>query len=514
MSQPRARRLLTTLAAVVLAACVPLTPPIPPTAKAPEIADFSTLKPGTPRTTVAATLGAANRVLVTETVEVYSLTGVESYQAFLLMAPVFPGLAFDIVVEGEQVFHVLARYDASGRLTGLDWERGEAVHGRSAGQPGRILPRDSSDPHSLAKAPVARQASWQGKRVLVSDDGRRGLVLTLSGTDDVLMWRRLASAQLRDLDSGTPLGPVVEPPRSRLPLAALLADGRVAGVCDDFTLCLWDGATGQIESSVALARRGGFFPGRNAALAIAPEPGATQLAVTDRFDALALFSVPSLSAIPLRTLGGLAIPAWAGDTLVVAERVGMDRVRFTGGTSGRVLLETMHQMRGMSLTEPVDLPMGFGGAVKIYRWAAIHGEPAEGFFGLSQDGLRLALNRRSHVELYRRTDRSAAFALEAVMLLPPNYDDAHLMPVGTIGFSADGSRLAAGFGTLLVWDLATGREILRLLPGRAADDAGGTIDLAHGLHLLPDGRRFVTADGLFEIVEPATIAPVQEPDTS
>jgi WD40 repeat protein len=309
---------------------------------------------------------------------------------------------------------------------------------------------------------------------------------------------------LLDLDAGTPLGPVVEPPEARTSIAALLADGRVAGVCEDFALCLWDGATGRVESSVALARRGGFFPGRNAPVAIAPEPGATRIAVTDRFDELALFDVPSLSPTPLRTLKGLAIPAWAGDALVVAERVGTDRVRFTGVASGRVLLETTHQMRGMSLTEPVELPFG-GGAARIYRWAAIHGEPAEGFFALSADGLLLALNRRSHVELYSRANPSAVFSLEEVMLLPPNYDEEHLVPVGTVRFSDDGSRLAAGFGTLLVWDLTTGREILRLVPesgGRVPDGAGGTIDLAHGFHLLSDGRRFATADGLYRIVEP------------
>jgi hypothetical protein len=505
-----------TLAAVVLVACVPLTPPIPPRTQAPEAADISALEPGTPRATVAATLRATNRVLEAETFEVYSVSGIESYQAFLMMVPVFPGIAPGVAVQGEEVVHVLARYDAAGTLTRLDWERGEAAHDRAAGQPGRIVPRESSDPVARGRALAEPLASWDGQRILVSSDGRRGLVLRVSGGADIIAIQRLDSAQLRDLATGTPVGPAVTPPESRLSLASLLADGRVAGVCEDFTLCLWEGATGRIETSVALAKRGGFFPGRNAPVAIAPEPGATRIAVTDRFDELALFEVPALSATPLRTLGGLAIPAWAGEALVVAERMGMDRVRFTDGTSGRILLETAHQMRGMSLTEPVDLPMGFGGAVKMYHWSALRADPSEGFFALSRDGLRLALNRKSHVELYSRTDPNAAFALEAVMLLPPNYDEAHLLPVGTIGFSADGSRLAAGFGTLLVWDLATGREILRLVPeglGGIPDGAGGLIDLAHGFHLLPDGRRFVTADGLYEIVEPATLALAPEPDT-
>jgi hypothetical protein len=154
------RRLMPILAAVVLASCVPLTPPIPPTTRAPEIADFLALKPGTPRATVAAALGATNRVLEASAAEVYSVSGIESYQAFLMMAPVFPGLAFGVVVEGEEVFHVLARYDASGTLIGLDWERGEAAYGRAAGYPGRIVPRESSDPGSLGRAAVVRQASW------------------------------------------------------------------------------------------------------------------------------------------------------------------------------------------------------------------------------------------------------------------------------------------------------------------------------------------------------------------
>jgi hypothetical protein len=476
------------------AGCVPVTPVVPPITAPVALTDVRGLERGTPRETVLATLGEQNRVLATDRTEIYVVQSIEGYQVWVIVLAALPMLATT-----GYAWHVLADYDAQGSLQRLAWERSGSAVGGAKG-PSDFMPLDRGGDVAPGPASAERLVGWQGRRVVLSPDGRRALVVQLSGDDTIIAVHRPIAAQLWDLEAREALGPQVRPPHRLDGPLALFDDGHVAGACVGGQVCLWDARTGEVRWSVAAEGAGGFFGPSGFPVGLAAAPGDAGLAVTDDQPLLRLVDRRAGGTILSRRLTGLSLPAWAGDRAIVAEALPSGGVRFTDVADDRTLLETAHHLRG-SLTG-ISEARGLTRA-SMMRSAAATAMPAEGLFAVAADGLRLALNRQTHVEVYSRADPTAAFRLWRVYLLPVFVDIEDLFPLGTIGFSADGRRLAAGYGTLTVWDLDDDREILRLVPSRPAGlpVPAGEIDLVHGFRFLPDGRHFVTANGLYAIVE-------------
>jgi hypothetical protein len=476
----------------LLASCVPvpITPQLQTTTAQMDPTGMPALETGRPREAVLAALGGKQRVLATDRFEVYEIERVESYQIFVIIGALTP-----MPLIRDQTLHVLVRYDERGQIDDVAWERG-AVGMRIPGDArSKALPLDRSENGIPGNASADLLVGWQGYRVHLGPEGRRALIVQSAAAPS-----RTIMTQLWDLEARAPLGPPVEPPKPFGEALALFDDGEVAGTCNYNRVCLWNALTGAVRWSHLAEGVGGFWDSPGFPVAMAAAPDGTRFAVSDVQPVLRLVDRTGTTLLS-RRLTGLSMPAWAGDRAIVAEALPDGRVRFSDLADGRILLETAHHLRG-SLTGMTDM-MAFWRSSMI-RKAAATAMPAEGLFALAPDGLRLALNRQTHVEVYARAEPTAPFRLWRVYLLPVFVDMERLRPLGTIGFAANGRRLAAGYGTLTVWDLDEDREILRLVPSQFAGEPvpPGEIDLARGFRFLPDGRRFVTANGLYAIVEP------------
>jgi hypothetical protein len=124
---------------------------------------------------------------------------------------------------------------------------------------------------------------------------------------------------------------------------------------------------------------------------------------------------------------------------------------------------------------------------------------------MAPDGRTIALNRATHIELWRFAEASAsapaALHLKAVLMLPATAGFECLVPVA---FSADGSRLAAGCDSAVVWDSTTRREVFRLVPDAEGKIGGAPSWIDEGFALSADGHAIFTTHGVWDVPDPAS----------
>jgi hypothetical protein len=134
----------------------------------------------------------------------------------------------------------------------------------------------------------------------------------------------------------------------------------------------------------------------------------------------------------------------------------------------------------------------------------------------SPDRRRLALNLGNHVQVWEvgnpglvnapvnSTDASElGFKLEQVLPLPPTWlwhdGKTYRDSFPSISFSADGSRLAAGYASAVVWEVGTWRQVWRAAGGEPADMPQPTF--TNGFVLTGDGERIITTCCLWRLSE-------------
>jgi hypothetical protein len=105
---------------------------------------------------------------------------------------------------------------------------------------------------------------------------------------------------------------------------------------------------------------------------------------------------------------------------------------------------------------------------------------------LAPSGELLAIDRWTHVEVWRLGGPEATPVLEAALPLPPP------MAGGGLGFSQDGGRLVSESGIDLIWETQSWRPIVRT--------TRRTLSNAPTLQLTQDGSHVATPSGLIRIV--------------
>ena len=123
---------------------------------------------------------------------------------------------------------------------------------------------------------------------------------------------------------------------------------------------------------------------------------------------------------------------------------------------------------------------------------------------IAPDGRTIAVNRVTHVELWRLAlegNVADALRLKTVLLLPVTARVDCPVPVA---FSADGGRLAAGCDSAVVWDLATRREVLRLVPDAEGRIGGVPAWIDEGFAFSADGQTILTTHGVWDVPEAAS----------
>ena len=143
---------------------------------------------------------------------------------------------------------------------------------------------------------------------------------------------------------------------------------------------------------------------------------------------------------------------------------------------------------------------------------------------LSSAPERLAIHLGDHVQIWRlrqaapgesegvprRSD--VTVELEQVLLLPYGCSQSLRLfsadpalsaappQQPSLGFSGDGTRFAAGEGSVVVWETASWRQIWR------ADEACGDSRWDRGFVLTADGEAIVTDQGVWQLPEPSEVS--------
>jgi WD40 repeat protein len=272
-----------------------------------------------------------------------------------------------------------------------------------------------------------------------------------------------------------------------------LFDGHLASIARDGALCIWDPEAqrgvvvldaGPEQVSHLAAARG------SPALASVDAKGLVKL-----WDGVSGRQVASLSPCASEPGcdhdgDGLALVLSDDGRLLVTSQYGGRRlfgagsrgvVRFWDAPSGRELASVALPREGTALV-----------AQKL---------------ALSSDGGRLAIHLGDHVEVWRLEGLAGspahgegggaapAVELERVLLLP--LDDESTFAERSLGFSRDGGFLVAGNGNLVGWETATWRQSWRLVPAAAGWPFGQ--ELGQGFALVSDGRRILTANGVWAV---------------
>jgi WD40 repeat protein len=385
------------------------------------------------------------------------------------------------------------------------------------------------------------------KQVRAAQFSPDGKIVTVGTNDGVLLWDPLAGRRLRTLPRASGIGLTFSPDGTTV---AVLGGARGRSACMALAVSVWDVATGIPRAANApdngytdAVRQIALSPdGRVAVTSAYPE---RDVRLWDTATGRPLRSLPSrhgfrdgsLAFTPdgkylLDGAGGAVVrwevragrastrytlPGKADQSLVAVQRVEGHTVLALGWSlaqAGKYDLHTWDAATGRHLrTVPVAvggphylaaasrfspdgrfllLPDGTvhdaatGGEIKRL---SLQGEPLGEPLAFSPDGAQLAASVPKTLVTHFTMDQeaSAVQVWEAATLLPV----AHLETgaISQVAFTPDGLRLAtAGVDALRLWDLATGREVLRR-PARAGSVFPSP---ACALALSADGRTAIT----------------------
>jgi hypothetical protein len=421
--------------------------------------------------------------------ELYQLSTGRSSAGILLLFPLIP-VPFPARELQEGQLRLLAAYDEAAVLRSLDWEharfslsplRDERHEGYDqpliAGfeEPGGVLVVDAHG--SAGTATAVDPAKLPGPRLIWEAD-----TATASAQGAFATLGELATGRLtvRDLVSGAVIASTRPSAESCGPPAHtgwLQADGRhLLLVSARGDLCLWDISSGKPAAPVA-ARDADTKPqatsvglARRVPLAATYDPASRTVSIWDTH------AGDLRSALPVGEVAAWALSS-DGERLAIVDQRMQLMVLSTA---------TGEELARAKLSGPPPRPL------QAIRAA------------MAPDGRTIALNRVTHVELWRLVETSAAapatLHLEAVLLLPVT---SSVGCPASVAFSADGGRLAAGCDSAVVWDLTTRREVFRLVPDAEGKIGGAPSWIDEGFAFSADGRAILTTHGVWDVPDPA-----------
>jgi YD repeat-containing protein len=375
--------------------------------------------------------------------------------------------------ETESRTRVAVEYDGEGKLAGWRWE-GRTLEPVSLGEPERFRDHFSgtSEPEPMPAEP-SRVVPWRAQAYALSPDGERAALMLLSRRIEIV--EISAGHQVvtsGDWQAACGMGAIalgfaetavvslpVGPPRRRL------LSGRGS-------LCLWREEAGELVADVSpagdMARE--LERARKARLI-------SRFVIVDREDGVV--SVWDLSGASVTALGSYRFEYVAGSATISADGSLLAVERAVEHREPPTLV--FHDVAG-GTHRALTLP---GPANRPQPLAAL---------ALAPKGALLAIHRWTHIEVWRLGTSDETPSLATALPLPPP------TIAGTLGFSADGSRLVATSADFaLVWETKDWRLI-----GRAISGAFANAPTSSGaLELTPDGSHIATRAGLWRIAPQA-----------
>lgn len=507
---------------MVVAGCIPL-PPILPSGRQYEVEEVLTLQASAgDRAAVHAAYGPPMASFLDGRLEAFYLTGDTGRLPFIAILPAVPVPVPlpGIRRLGAEDHFIFVGYDDAGTVLGsVLWSTDDRHQVQGTHGSGTLAPLAQDRPTGRLwkivgwqTASIGQDADRPPSLPVVSPGGS---LVALRTASDILVHASVDGGTVGRLYATTPLcGRLQQPSGSEVEIArAELFSGeeRLLVADMDGGLCSWEPATG-------LARRlfGDEGGGRAAGGRWLAAIDATRVALADGQGAVAiqdrLTGALLVAGDPPMRLWGCTAPLGVTDGrhLVQSCLAGIDR---------RILLlrstDDLSVLDIAEATAPSALPF----VPSYFR------PDRAGQLALDAAGGRVALLDGPFVRLLEvAADDSGSPRLQAlspILLSTALGATALEIPVGyrfyganggeplqssdgrylarpmppVLAFSADGSRLVAGFVGCVVWDTATWREIWRC----DAEDDDRRAELRRGLALTPDGRHIMTNAGIYEL---------------
>jgi hypothetical protein len=438
------------------------------------------------RDDVLAALGGDPLVLFSsDGFEIYQLSTGRSSVGIALLFPLIP-VPFPARELQEGQLRMLAVYDDAGVVRRLDWE-----HARFSKSPLRDERREPLseplvtgfeeaggplvvDAHGAAGTAVSVDpAALPAPRLVWEADT---LTAATQGAFAILGEVATGRLTVRELASGAVIASTRPPADSCGPpphTGWLQADGRhVLFASSEGDLCLWDTSSSEQAAPLTASDAETKPHARRVAVAGGAPVAATYDAVTRTISIWNTQAGDLRSALPVGQVAALAVSS-DGERLAIVDQKMEQMVLST--TSGEELAR-------VKLSE-----------LRVRPLQAIRA-------AMAPDGRIIAINRTTHVELWRLVEASArtpaALRLEAVLLLPVASSAGCPVP---LAFSANGGRLAAGCDSAVVWETNTWRELLRLVPDAEGKIGGEQAWIDEGFALSADGRTILTTHGVWDV---------------
>ncbi|HSA79421.1 MAG TPA: WD40 repeat domain-containing protein [Geminicoccaceae bacterium] len=473
----------------VVGGCVMMVVPLPPFGTQRGTEEIESLQVGvSTREEVRQALGSPSRLVGDRRYEIFELSE-EDFNLFWLLA-IGMGGGGGVSPVGESHHRMLVEYGPDEVLRSLHWE--------AIGD----LPSDAPAP----SAETAREIStWERPErsissVAVAPSGRYLAVdysvrpdkVPPSATSLMQVRDRASGELLQEIENGPPGCPQLSGPGEHgRQSTAFLSDGiRLANIARDGVVCIWDPTT---QRGVVTLN-----PGKAPVTHLAAARTAPILASGHANELVKVWN--GTSGLEVTSISPCSVKPGCirGNALALSD-------------DGR-LLATAQRPRTVTLWDAVT-----GTELAEITQAPAFPSPR---LALSSAPERLAIHLGDHVQIWRLRQAAPAESegvprpsdvtveLEQVLLLPYGCSDSRRLTDGStvfafpseqpsLGFSHDGTRFAAGEGSVVVWETASWRQIWR------ADAGCADSRWDRGFVLTLDGGAIVTDQGIWQLPGPS-----------